>query len=96
MAFKIIEGLPAILASIQGLAGRAAEFTDHDRMKRITSRAGDRFFTMEQFRMAYLLQGRRRRDAKSLQFFFSFFAHPVGGPGRRKDRRDPGGRIALL
>ncbi len=80
MAFKIIEGLPAILAFIEGLAGRAAEFADHYRMKGIASRAGDRFFAVEQFGMTYLLQGGRRRDAEGFQFFlFLFRLYPISG-----------------
>src|SRR5450631_1344220 len=81
MTFEIIEWFPAFFTPVQRLAGRTAEFTDHSGMIGAAPWAGDRFFPVEQCRMADRLQRSGGRDAVLSQFFFSVLTHPVGSPG---------------
>lgn len=77
MTFEIIKGLLTIIALIQGLTGGAAEFADQPGIGGMTLGAFNIFG-----QTGVVGPGLRRSYAILLQFYFSGFTHPVGGPGR--------------
>lgn len=76
MTFEIIKGLFAVIALIQGLTGGAAEFTDQPGIGGMALGAFNIFG-----QTGVVRPGLRRSNAILLQFYFSRFTHPVGGPG---------------
>ena len=84
MAFEIIKRFLALIALIKRFTGSGTKFADSPGAVRMAMRALHGFFG-KQRGIANLLFGIGRRYTIGLQFFFTCLAHPVGGPGRRKN-----------
>lgn len=95
MAFKIIKRLPAFLTSVHRLAGCRAELGNHPRIRRTAMRTSYlRRFGKQRMFIRFSLLG--WSDAVFEQFPAAGFAHPVGCPGRRKNRNNPYPGVAVI
>ena len=82
MAFKIIEGLFAIVALIKRFAGGASKFTDAAGVVGVAERALYCFVWSKEIVAANSVRISGRCNTVGFQFLLTGFCHPLRGPCR--------------